>query len=427
MHDVPRNGSFGARRELIGLATTIWLAVDSILAHKLRSVLTLLGIIIGVASVVVVGAAIDGLGVYAEESTAKAFGTESFMVAQLAAVGRLTRTERAEKLRYNKRIRRDDLEYLRFTTGDDIIYSPYRQRFDDVRRGNLTFEGAAILGVAAEMAEIRDVGILDGRFFTPQEERNRRFLAIIGQEIVEILFPGLSPLGQIVKIQGLDFQVIGVLEKLGNAGQRSLDNQIYIPYTAFVRLYGEGSSLAIFCRARPESGLTLDAALDVTRAALRSRFRTPPGAPDNFDTLTPDSIRSFVDSILGLIQAVVVPVTLISLVVGGIVIMNIMLVSVTERTREIGIRKSLGARQSDIMLQFLIEAVLLAMAGGAIGLGLGAAGAKVLSVALETALPVTLPYVVLALVVSSLAGILSGWYPARKAARLDPIAALRAE
>jgi putative ABC transport system permease protein len=427
MHDVPRSRSFPAKRELIGLATTIGLAVDSILAHKLRSVLTLLGIIIGVASVVVVGAAIEGLGVYAEESTAKAFGTESFLVAQLAAVGRLSRTERAEKLRYNKRIRRDDLEYLRFTTGDDIIYSPYRQTFDEVRRGNLTFEGAAILGVSAELAEIRDVGVLDGRFFTPQEEQNRRFVAMIGQEIVETLFPGVSPLGETVKIQGLDFQVIGVQEKLGNAGQRSQDNQVYIPYTAFVRLYGPGSSMAIFGRARPESGLTLEAALDVTRAALRSRFRTPPGAPDNFDTLTPDSIRSFVDSILGLIQAVVVPVTLISLVVGGIVIMNIMLVSVTERTREIGIRKSLGARHSDIMLQFLTEAVLLAIAGGAIGLLLGAFGAKVLSAALETALPVTLPYVALALVVSSLAGILSGWYPARRAARLDPIAALRAE
>jgi putative ABC transport system permease protein len=167
--------------------------------------------------------------------------------------------------------------------------------------------------------------------------------------------------------------------------------------------------------------------LDVTRVALRTRFKTPPGADDNFDTLTPDSIRSFVDQILGLIAAVVVPVTCISLVVGGIVIMNIMLVSVTERTREIGIRKSMGARRADIQLQFLTEAVMLAALGGFIGLALGWAAAELLGVILKVALPITPTYVILAVVVSSLAGIVSGWYPASRAARMDPVVALRAE
>lgn len=415
------------RGRLAWFGTAVRLALTSILAHKLRSALTLLGIIIGVASVVLVGAAIEGLGVYAEESSAKAFGTESFLVAQVASVGRLTRTERAEKLRYNKRIRYDDLEFLRLATGDEIYYSPYRQRFDDIKRGNLTVEGSAVLGVSSELAEIRDVGILDGRFFTPQEVRTRQFVAVVGQEIVSTLFAGTSPLDQTIKIRGLDFRVIGVQEKLGNAGGRSQDNQVYIPYSAFVRVYGPDTSMAFFGRGRPEAGLSFEGALDVTRAALRSRFRTRPGAADNFDTLTPDSIRSFVDSILGVIQAVVVPVTLISLVVGGIVIMNIMLVSVTERTREIGIRKAVGARQGDIMFQFLIEAVLLAIFGGLIGLASGAIFAAVLSAVLEIRIPVTLPYVVLAIAVSSFAGIVSGWYPARRAARLDPIAALRAE
>ena len=160
---------------------------------------------------------------------------------------------------------------------------------------------------------------------------------------------------------------------------------------------------------------------------MRSRFGAKPGEADNFDTLTPDAIRGFVDQILGLVKAVVIPVTMISLVVGGVVIMNIMLVSVTERTREIGIRKALGARHDDIMLQFLVEAVLLSIMGGAIGLALGAGFSELLSLLLAVKLPVSATYVVLALVVSTLAGVVSGWYPASRAALMDPITALRAE
>jgi putative ABC transport system permease protein len=192
-------------------------------------------------------------------------------------------------------------------------------------------------------------------------------------------------------------------------------------------MYGAAASLAIFARPRPETGLDMEGGLEVVRAALRSRFHTRPGKPDNFDVLTPDSIREFVGQILAVIAGVVVPVTTISLVVGGIVIMNIMLVSVTERTREIGIRKALGARRRDIMLQFLVEAVILAAMGGVIGLCLGSAGAKILGIFLDVELPVTFSYVLMAIVVSSSAGIVSGWYPASKAASLDPIEALRAE
>jgi putative ABC transport system permease protein len=186
-------------------------------------------------------------------------------------------------------------------------------------------------------------------------------------------------------------------------------------------------SLVFFGRARPGTGLRLLEALDITRVALRTRFRLGPGQPDRFDTVTPDSIRSFIDQILGLISAVIVPVTSMSLVVGGIVIMNIMLVSVTERTHEIGIRKSLGARMSDIRLQFLLEAVLLAAAGGLMGVLAGAGLAFLLARLFEISLRITPTYVFIALLVSSTVGIASGWYPARRASRLDPVVALRAE
>jgi putative ABC transport system permease protein len=409
------------------LPTAARLAVDSIVVHKLRSALTLLGIVIGVASVVVVGAAIDGLGVYAEQSTAKAFGTESYMVAQVAQVGRSTRSERAAKFRRNKRIRQEDLDYLRLTTGDQIEYSGYRLRPDDVKAGLLTYEGANIVGASAALADIRDVGVEAGRFFNEQEERTRQNVAVIGWEPVQRLFAGQSPIGRSIRIRGIDFRVLGTIEKLGSTGGQTMDNQVYIPATAFQKIYGPENSMAVFAKARAGSGLDLESALDHTRVALRTRFRTRPGQEDNFDSLTPDAIRGFVGQILGLISAVVVPVTCISLVVGGIVVMNIMLVSVTERTREIGVRKALGARKSDIMLQFLTEAVMLGAIGGVGGLALGMVSARGLGVVLEVGLPVTWPYVVLAIAVSSITGVLSGWYPAKRAASMDPVEALRQE
>ncbi len=401
--------------------------MDSIRAHKLRSFLTLLGVIIGVASVVVVGAAIEGLGMYAEETTSKVFGSDSYLIAQIAAVGRLDRTELADKLRHNKRIRLDDVRYLNTVTGDRILYSPYRQTADDVKRGDVTYEGARVLGVSATLPEIRDVGLAGGRFFTEVEEHTGQRVAIIGDEIRQTLFPYGDAIGGMVKLRGLDFRVIGYQEKLGSMGPRSQDDSFYIPYSVFRRIYGPARSIAVFGRPRPDSGLTLASALDLTRVALRTRFHTAPGHEDNFDHLTPDAIRGFIDSILKLIRAVVIPVTLISLVVGGIVIMNIMLVSVTERTREIGVRKSLGARRSDILLQFLVEAVILSVTGGVLGLTLGAILCEILRVTLDLSLRITMPYVILAIVVSSAVGIVSGWYPAARASKLDPVEALRAD
>jgi putative ABC transport system permease protein len=289
------------------------------------------------------------------------------------------------------------------------------------------FEAAALIGCSYTLPDMRDVPVVDGRFFTDTEERMRKPVAVIGEDIRSQLFPGVSPVGRKIRVGGNEFTVIGLLERQGSSFGRSLDTPVYIPATMFNKMYGGQRGFAVFGKARDTSGLEMDEALDLTRSALRVRFKTQPGQEDNFDTLTPDSVRSFIDQILGVIAAVVVPVTSISLIVGGIVIMNIMLVSVTERTREIGIRKSLGARQSDIMLQFLTEAVILSLAGGLVGVTGGAALAAGLSVAFGLTLQVTLPYVLLSVLVSSAVGILSGWYPARRAARLDPVVALRAE
>ena len=420
--------SSGFSRSRLQFWNAFVLATDSIRSHKLRSFLTLLGIIIGVASVIMVGAAIEGLGVYAEQSTAKAFGSESFMVAQIAATGRLSRREYFDKIKRNKPIRNADARFVEALAGDDVLYSPYRQHISDVKRENLICEDSSIIGVGAAMASIRDIGVVDGRFFTDQEDRSRSYVAVIGDTVRTTLFPGdVSPLNQIVRIEGVEFTVIGVQERLGSAFGRDQDNSIHIPVSAFDRLYGAGNGFALFGRPRPGTGLSLDDALDETRVVLRTRFHARPGQDDNFDVLTPDAIRGFIDQVLGMIAAIVVPVTLISLVVGGIVIMNIMLVSVTERTREIGVRKSLGARHGDVMMQILIEAVVLASVGGALGTGLGALVTLVLSRIFDISMHITAGYVVLALSVSTIVGVVSGWYPASRAARMDPVAALRAE
>jgi putative ABC transport system permease protein len=404
------------------------LALDSIRAHKLRSFLTLLGVIIGVASVIMVGAAIDGLGVYAEQSTAKAFGSESFLVAQIAATGNISRRQYFDKVKRNKPIRTEDARFLESVNGDRVLYSPYRNHADDIKRDNLTCEDTTVIGTSADMADIRDIGVIDGRFFTTQEDHSRAFVAVIGDTVRTTLFPGdSSPLGKVIRIGGIEFTVIGVEEKLGSAFGRDQDKNVYVPVSAFNRMYGPGTGFAVFGRPRPGLGLTLEDALDLTRVALRTRFHAHPGEEDNFDTLTPDAIRGFIDQLLGMVAAVVVPVTCISLVVGGIVIMNIMLVSVTERTREIGVRKSLGARHRDVMMQILIEAVVLAMAGGAMGVGAGALVTVLLSHLFDISMRITPAYVILSITVSSVVGIVSGWYPASRAARLDPVVALRAD
>jgi putative ABC transport system permease protein len=416
-------------REWRQLSSAVWLAAGSIGAHKLRSFLTLLGTIIGVASVVMVGAAIEGLGSYAERSTAQAFGTESFGVAQIAMSGNMSRRAFIARMKRNRQIHTGDARFVEEVAGQGVYFSPNRQHSGSTfRRDDSMCDDATVDGVAASMADIRDLKVVQGRFFTKQEELSSAHVAVVGDEVYGTLFGGAgSPLGSSLRIDGAEFTVIGVMEKLGSTFGMSQDRNAYIPVTVFNRMYGEGSGFMLLGRARPGSGLTLMQALDETRVALRARFHVKPGDPDNFDTQTPEGMRGFIGQILGVIAAAVVPLTLVSLVVGGIVIMNIMLVSVVERTAEIGLRKALGARRWDIMSQILIEAVSLSLLGGVIGVVGGALVTVGLSKVLDVPLTITAGYVLLALGVSSTVGVLSGWYPALRAARMQPVEALRAE
>jgi putative ABC transport system permease protein len=417
----------GLKRAVYDVSSALRLAVDSIRAHKLRSFLTLLGVIIGVASVIFVGSAIEGLSVYADQSTAKAFGSKTFLIGQIVTAHSMK--EYLAKIKRNKRITMGEGTYLADVDSDTSLFSPYRRKSVDVKRGGNISELTSVIGVAPEMADIRDIGVVDGRFFNTQESRNRMNVGVIGDETREKLFPdGGSPIGKTVQISGVDFTVVGLQEKLGSAFGQSQDNSVYIPISSYNRIFGPpNDGMDLFGSARPDSGVTMQQSLDQARMALRVRFHQLPGEPDKFDTLTPDAIRGFIDSLLALVTAIVIPVTAISLVVGGIVIMNIMLVSVTERTREIGIRKALGARRYDIMMQVMIEALLMASLGGAIGVAFGAVVTGLVGALFKLKLHITVPYVLLSVGVSSLVGVASGWYPAARAAKLDPIAALRSE
>ena len=257
------------------VGTAVFLAFDSIRAHKLRSFLTLLGVIIGVASVILVGAAIDGLGAYADSITSKAFGTNSFMFAQIASVGRLTARERAERLRRNKRILTADIAYLRSNTGDDVLYSPYQQRLEDVKADNQIYENASILGVSSVLPEIRDVPISIGRFFTNTEERLHRPVCVIGDDIRLMLYPGESPLGKELKVSGINLTIVGVVEHQGSSFGQTLDNPVYIPDTLYQDFFGGRTGLVVFGGARPGTGLNMDQALEEARGHCAIIFILP--------------------------------------------------------------------------------------------------------------------------------------------------------
>lgn len=261
----------GAKRFFHDVVSALALAVDSIRAHKLRSFLTLLGVIIGVASVIFVGSAIEGLGAYADQSTAKAFGSNTYMVAQVAGTN-MSLKEYLRRLKENKRLTIADYDYLIQTDGDTSMYSPYRSKTVDAKRAGYISEQTQVIGVSPDMAQIRDIEVADGRFFNQEEDRLRSNVAVIGDEVREHLFPdGSSPIGKTITISGVDFTVVGLEEKLGSAFGQSQDNGVYIPVSSYSRLFGPSTGgMPIFGAARPESGLSMEQSLDLTRVSLRT-------------------------------------------------------------------------------------------------------------------------------------------------------------
>jgi putative ABC transport system permease protein len=398
------------------------IAIQSILAHKLRALLTLTGIIIGVASVVLVGAAISGMNSYVVQRVAKVLGINHFMVARMAHSGELSEEEWERMDRRNKRLEWDELEAVRRRCPScEEVGAQLNTRLD-LRRGPDEILGVQITGVTANMDRIEDKTIEDGRFLLPHEVDHAAQVCVLGMDVSERLFPGADPIGRTVKVGGAEMRVVGVEARRGSMFGQSLDNHLYIPITTFGRLFGRHQSLQVHGLGASRESFPL--AIDEARVAMRVHHKLRADEDDDFGLVNVDEVNQDVDQFTGAIAMVVTPITLISLVVGGIVVMNIMLVTVNERTFEIGLRKAIGARRREIMVQFLIESALLCAIGGVLGLLLAAAASGAIRAASGVPMVVTAGYVVLALVVSSVVGILAGIYPASRAAKLDPVVAL---
>jgi putative ABC transport system permease protein len=399
------------------------LALQSLWANKMRSILTLIGVIIGVSSVIMVVTLTNG---------AKQFVTSKINTygAAVITVSKMPETFMTVE------------EYVEFQKRKDVTYDDYRAIVDlcqtcasvgaqrdvtgKVVRGTQSTTDTDIRGWTWTMPPISNLNIVLGRSFTEMEDQHSAHVAIVGSDIVDNILGAGDPLGKEIHVDGAPYTVIGVGESQGKMFGRSLDNWVAIPLTSFLEAYGSNQSLQILVDSGG-GGAVMEAVSDDLRTIMRTRRHLAPGAPDAFSIDSSATFGNLLLTILNNFGAVVVAIAAVALVISGIVIMNIMLVSVTERTREIGVRKALGARRRDILLQFLIESALLSALGGAIGVVLGITLAKLLTLAIAFPTVVALWSILVALFVATAVGLFFGIYPAYKASALDPITALRAE
>jgi putative ABC transport system permease protein len=415
---MPRSRTASAAREALGQA------VRTAVGHPLRSGLGALAMAVGVATMALVITALEGLAEFARLTTARTFGADTFVLARIASPGSIGRRELAEKLERNPVIRRADLRSLERWAGDRVVFAPSAQRSGDAVAGGRKLEGAAITGTSAALADVRDLGLERGRFLSREDDLRAAAVAVIGRDVADALFPGLDPVGRAIRVGGRRFEVVGVQLRLGTASGASQDRGVFVPLPAWERLYGAPESLQVFARARDASHVT--EAEDRTRSAMRALRRLLPGVPDTFDILSPTAARDFVANLTGRVASAALPLSAMALLAAVVVVTNTTLVSVTQRTREIGVRRALGATRGQIGREVLLESTLVALLGGAAGLAV----VLLLVLAARAAgvpLALTAGTALWSFGSAALAGMAAGLYPARRASRVDVIAAVRAE
>jgi putative ABC transport system permease protein len=401
---------------------TLRIALVALRTNKLRSFLTLLGVIFGVMTVVAVVSIVNGLNAYVTEQVFS-LNPDVFVVTQFGII--TSREEFIEALK-RKRITLDDAAAVTRLCAGCAEVGIANTTSQAVKRGAERLPDVTVFGATANMAGLSNLDLEAGRFYLDVEERHAAPIAVIGSDVRDELFGRLDPVGRLVWIEGTPYKVVGLLKKQGSVLGQNQDTRVYLPLGAYRKQFGLRRSVALFIRPR-QSMAGLESTMDEVRTILRSRRSTPFAAKDPFGLVTAGAVGDVWKQISAGAFALVTFISGISLLVGGIVIANIMLVSVVERTREIGIRRALGARKRDILLQFLSEAVMLALSGGMVGVLVGAAIAKGLSTAFPLPTRVTPGLVLTGLLISVATGLAAGVFPARKAAQLPPIEALRYE
>jgi putative ABC transport system permease protein len=408
---------------MVGVGDNFRLAGAAIYAHKLRAALTILGLTMGVATLMTVMTLVQGANLYVERKIAN-LGTNVFRVAKTPfAVVDFTVVAQALK---NKDIHIDDHRAVAENCLACEKVGASASSTLSVQYGNKQADDTSIIGYTPNMVDIDTRTVETGRYFTEAEDSHAQYVCLIGASLVEKFFPNVDPIGRTIRTGSLEFLVIGTFEKLGSVLGQDQDNFVIIPLTTFLKVRGARTSLTLEIKASGGEK-NFNAAQDEVRVMMRSRRHDRPDKDDSFFIGTAQSYISLWQSISGSFFAVFVMVSSISAVVGGIVIMNVMLVSVAQRTREIGLRRAMGATKSDILRQFLAESLLQCLIGGAIGIAIGFGCALLVRTLTSFPASVKTWVALLGLVLSSAIGLFFGIYPARKAAMLDPVTALRTE
>jgi len=399
------------------------IAVQSLWANKLRSVLTLLGVVIGVASVIAVVTLINGANSYVATKINKQ-GADVFTISQQPGFT----TSYQEYLKYQKRKVISLEMYHAIQQGCTMCLQvgALQSTTGKIVYGTQSSTDTQVRGYTAYMPEMQNLDIAEGRSITQSDEDHATNVCIVGSDIEENLLKFADPIGKEIRVDGVPCTIVGLGEKQGKTLGQSQDNWVAIPLTAYQKTYGTKKSVTIYAKAG-SGDAAMQAASDQGRVIMRQARHDRPGEDDSFTLETSSALAGLFSTISNYIGGVAVAIAAISLVVGGVVIMNIMLVSVTERTREIGVRKALGAKRNDVLMQFLMESATLSLVGGILGVIGGVVVAKGVSVLLGFPAEIALWSVFVGLFVALSTGIFFGVYPARKAAELDPIVALRSD